>query len=107
MTNIVERFGRQFEFDDDTPEDVQNKRIENWMRQNAAHELPEPEEKKAPKAEPGKSSADPLKEIARSLGLPGLAMFAAANSPTGRDKINDTNFYRTLAQGALPFANVR
>ena len=113
MTNIVSRHGREFEFEDGTPEDVQNKRIENWMRKNAAAEL---ESSSAPAAESSaedKPQAGPKKKkynetlanVAGFLaqGLPGIGQLA--NTEYGRERLGDVNFYRTLAQGALPFAD--
>lgn len=102
----VTRYGRDFIFDEGTPEDVQNKRIDSWMRQNAPSELQAPQ---ATTPVPARTStADPasrLAEVARTLNNPLLSMFASAVSPSGQARLGDPNFYRTLAQGTVPFAD--
>ncbi len=96
----VTKYGREFEFDDDTPADVRDKRIANWMKENAANEL-EPE---APKE--SKSTYNPkLAMLAKMMGaaLPGANLLL--DSPAGKRITGDVNAYRTIAQGALPLAD--
>lgn len=105
MANTLTKYGREFEFDEGVPEDVQHKRVDAWMKQNAPTELEQPAPTQQPAGKPGNFSGDKLTEVARALGLPGLGLFAAATTPGGRERVGDVNTYRTLAQGALPFAD--
>lgn len=98
----VTKYGREFEFDEDVPPDVQEKRILNWMQQNAKDEL----ETEAPKAaKPGHNPKLATAVQALMMGNP-LGMAANLFAPEAvRNRVGDTNFYRTLAQGALPAAD--
>lgn len=102
----VTKFGRDFEFDEDTPDDVAEKRILNWMRENAATELPQEEGPPAPKParKNGRGNAV-LDAIGHTLAAsPIFAPYAMA-FPQVREMLQDPNAYRTFAQGALPFAD--
>jgi len=114
----LEKYGRTFAFDDDVPEDVQHKRIDAWMRQNAPSELESVQGAgklgdivgtgvgEAPKIKPTNSGKNAnLSVIARALGMPSLDLFSAAASPEGREHATDKNTWRTLAQGMVPFAD--
>src|SRR5262245_61681500 len=98
----VSRYGRDFSFDDDVSEAVQNERIKNWMQQHAASEL---ESETPPEAKHAESKSDP--RLAKIATLLMMATPAAPlmMTPQGQQRVGDVNFYRTLAQGALPFAD--
>lgn len=103
MSNTLTKYGRDFEFDEGVPEDVQHKRVNTWMKQNAPDEL----QTTQPPAQPsGKKNFNPtLANIATGLGMLVPGYGAAALDPDIRQKLGDVNTYRTLAQGALPFAD--
>lgn len=108
----VTKHGRQFEFDDDTSPDVQERRIQKWMQENAADELkaaePAPaaaEKKPVNPDDPDrpKTSYNPKLALAMSaLAGPFMPM---AMHPAVQKRLGDVNFLRTLAQGALPVAD--
>lgn len=100
----VDKYGRTFQFEDNVPDDTRAKRIDNWMRQNAPDEL-QPAASTTPQAPAKGGSNQNLASVARTLGMPLGALFAEAASPSGRDRLTDVNTYRTLAQGAIPFAD--
>jgi len=97
----VTKYGREFQFDDETPADVQEKRILNWMKQNAATEL----ESEKPEQPEGKKFNPKLAMAAQIAlrGLPGADMLSRL--PGVQNRLGDVNLYRTLAQGALPVAD--
>lgn len=110
MTDItVERYGKTFEFPEGTPSDVQERRIRSWMEKNAPDDLRGGESGAGePKAPAGGTPALDLsfEKIAPHLmtlslmGMPPLAALSATSS--ARRRTSDPNFYRTVAQGALP-----
>jgi hypothetical protein len=97
----IKKYNREFEFDDETPADVQEKRILNWMKQNAATEL----ESEKPEQPEGKKFNPKLAMAAQIAlrGLPGADMLSRL--PGVQNRLGDVNLYRTLAQGALPVAD--
>lgn len=112
----VEKFGRIFSFDGDTPADVQEKRILNWMRQNAPDELPSSNSQETTRSETPqveRAGAETQKSprnsrlalLASSLlnAMPGANLLASTLSPAPR--LGDVDTYRTLAQGALPYSD--
>jgi hypothetical protein len=122
----VSRYGRDFEFDPGTSEEVQQRRIDAWMRANAPDELeatPAPKPVLAPMAPgavpqrenavlpaeeaPAGDSPFTYKKIA-----PLVMQILGGASPLGpltrlpgmQERFGDINTLRTAAQGAVPFA---
>lgn len=98
----VTKHGREFQFDDETPADVQEKRILNWMKQNAASEL-EPEKTEQPEGKKKFNSKLAMAAQMALSGMPGANLMS--HLPGVKDRLGDVNLYRTLAQGALPVAD--
>lgn len=104
MSNTVTKYGRDFAFDEGTPEDVQNKRIDAWMRQNAPNELAAPADTTpALKSTAGSSKLDYVADVLKRVPHPLARTLGGALS--GDSRYGDVNYYRTLAQGALPFSD--
>ena len=103
MGKTVTKYGREFEFDDDTPDDVIERRIINWMRQNAADDLPQ--ENPAPSNRKNGRGNAVLDAIGHTLASTPMFMLPSMLSSDFRRALGDPNTYRTMAQGALPFAD--
>src|SRR4249919_3666518 len=112
----VTKYGRDFNFDDSVSEDTQNQRIQSWMQMHAPKELesgaaaagtPAPAPTPAPAAatSSGGSSYSPtMGHIAQALMLTS-PLSALTYIPGVKERLGDVNLYRTLAQGAIPFAD--
>jgi len=117
----IEKFGRTFSFDDNVPDDVRDTRIRNWMQKNAPDELKEKTTPVSPSAAPAQQVGTPIVQSEtntdKSKGNfnPRLAMLstlllgplgpAGLAIPGVRERMGDVNAYRTVAQGAIPFAD--
>jgi hypothetical protein len=86
----VTKYGRDFNFDDDVSEDTQNQRIQSWMQMHAPTEL-----KSGAEAAGTQTTSTP---DAPSTGLFNKERIDRMGRKTG-------DYLRTVAQGALPFAD--
>ena len=110
MTDPVERYGRQFDFDDSVSAEQREKRIQNWMQKNAPDELkPDKPAQQTPESsdtekKPAKGNFNP-KLAALSMVLAGPLGPLGLAIPGVRERMGDVNLYRTVGQGAIPFAD--
>jgi hypothetical protein len=111
---VMNAYGREFEFEDGTPDDVVQKRIQNWMSKNAPGEL-SPDESKPEQAQLAAESKPGLgMRILNAMMSPAIQQPPDHPAPEGNlgthlmkgpERMSDPNFWRTAAQGAFPAAD--
>lgn len=98
----IEKYGRVFEFPDAADSAAQERRIANWMKQHAPDELDLSDT--GASDDRGLSFKTVMPKV-MAAALTATPLGAIARTPGAERRFGDKNFYRTIAQGVLPYAD--